>query len=80
LGGGLRDIVPAPRGIRAVGDGACRLLIEDGVPGTEADVGEATDPIGVIGFMWRPETIAGVGMVGRENGEWGGIAGSTFSR
>ena len=54
LGGGLRDIVPAPSGIRAVGDGACRA----GVAGSEAVVGEARDTAGVTGFMRRPDMMA----------------------
>jgi hypothetical protein len=56
FGGGVRDIVPAPSGIRAVGDGAVRPLFERtrftdaGVPGCEA-VGEPTEPKGVTGFI-----------------------------
>jgi hypothetical protein len=49
LGGGLLDIVPAPSGIRAVGDGACRPL---GVAGADVVMGEARDPAGVTGFAW----------------------------
>jgi hypothetical protein len=50
LGGGLRDMVPAPRGIRAVGDGAWR----------EDSVGDATALVGVMGFMCRPDTQFGM--------------------
>lgn len=73
FGGGLRDMVPAPNGIRAVGDGARRE--EAGV------VGEATDPVGVMGFMCKPDmaTVAGT-MTACGTGETGGMAGSTFSR
>jgi hypothetical protein len=54
LGGGLRDIVPAPRGILAVGDGAWR---EAGVVGDATD--PATDTVGVTGFMCRPDVHTG---------------------
>lgn len=68
-------MVPAPSGMRAVGDGARR---EAGV------VGEATDPedpVGVMGFMCKPDMPAAAGTVATCGiGETCGIAGSTFSR
>jgi hypothetical protein len=67
-------MVPAPRGMRAVGDKARRPLTDPGV------VGDATDVVGVMGFMWRPDTMA-VAVAGVcESGERWGMAGRTFSR
>jgi hypothetical protein len=43
-------MVPAPRGIRAVGEGAWR----------DDDVGDATARVGVIGFMCRPDMPTGM--------------------
>ena len=73
LGGGLRDIVPAPRGIRAVGDGAvwpplfdrARLLVDnDGVPDWDAVLDEATALTGETGFIRSPLMQAGLGIAG----------------
>jgi hypothetical protein len=85
--------VPAPSGIRAVGDGAVRSLFdrtrfkEAGVPGCEA-VGEPTDVVGVMGFIRRPLMMAGAGTagcigvsdLGAGFGDRGGGGGRTFSR
>lgn len=91
FGGGLRDMVPAPSGIRAEGDGAARPLLdrasvtEAGVPGTDV-VGEPTEPTGVTGFMRNPLMMAAasgcVGVADRDApaGECGGGGGKTFSR
>jgi len=65
-------MVPAPSGILAVGDGAWR--IEAGV------VGDATDPVGVTGFMCSPDVQVGAAMVVLDSGDPGGGAGNTFSR
>jgi hypothetical protein len=88
FGGGFRDIVPAPSGMRAVGDGAARLVIEPGVPGCDAVVGEPTDATGVTGFIRRPLMQAGAGTTGFAEvaeggggaGDFGGGEGSNLSR
>lgn len=79
--GGLRDIVPAPRGMRAVGEGAALSLlrrfvdVDTGVCG-EGGVDEATEVTGVTGFMCRPLRpdgpgfLGGVGVAVREMGVW----------
>lgn len=86
--------MPAPSGIRAVGDGAALYvrvsgLAEPGVLGRDAVVGEAADVlVGVIGFIRSPLTQAGGGTAGCLGGsEWrrgsadrGGGDCSTFSR
>lgn len=68
---GVRCIVPAPSGIRAVGDGAAwplfvrvRLLTDAGVPGCDDVVGEPTAVTGVTGFMRSPLMQAGSGTAG----------------
>jgi hypothetical protein len=57
--------------MRAVGDGAWRWL---------SDVGDASDLVGVMGFMWRPDMMDAAVVAGWVTGERGGIAGRTFSR
>jgi hypothetical protein len=74
-----RCIVPAPSGIRAVGDGAALLplsvrvsgLADPGVLGSDAVVGEPTDVVGVTGFIRSPLTQAGGGTAGCEGGAEG---------
>jgi hypothetical protein len=70
-----------------VGDGAARLVIEPGVLGCDAVVGEPTDATGVTGFIRRPLMQAGAGMPGFAEvaegggaGDFGGGEGSNLSR
>ena len=95
LGRGVRDIVPAPSGMRAVGDGdarplfdRARLATDTGVAGCDAVVGEPTDATGVTGFIRSQLMHAGAGTTGCVGvakrgggfGDFGGGEGSNFSR
>lgn len=72
VGEAPRCIVPAPSGMRAVGDGAALLplivrvsrLADPGVLGSDAVVGEPADEVGVMGFIRSPLTQTGGGTAG----------------